>query len=175
MTMTLHAVRRLIEAFVALMVGAGIPVRWGGIAGVSAAGEIHLPRPVTGEADEVALLTRLAVHEAGHIVHTQAGWDARLTGPERAIFNALEDPRMERAQCLNYPGAAIVLARGLDEMLQEIEQHVATRLATHPERAMQLELLIRGFLLLAPHEPVLRHAPALLATLAPALGPIQHR
>ncbi len=158
--------KRLIEAFIALMVGRRAQVHWDGSAGVDNGGGIHLPPPQTGDADEIALLTRLAVHEGGHLVATEKGFADRLTREELAVFNVLEDPRMERSQVQRYPGASLVLSRGLDGMLQRIGDHLDEKLEAEPETAVQLDMLLRGFLAVAPHGPFARHAPQILERIA---------
>ncbi|MEJ8838124.1 hypothetical protein [Ramlibacter sp. AN1133] len=165
--------RRLIEAFLALMLGQRVPVHWDQRASMDNQGGVHLPLPQTGDAAEIALLTRLAVHEGGHLLETQPGFADRLTTEELGVFNALEDPRMESRQVRRYPGASLVLSRGLDEMLQDIGDRLEAFLAQAPERALQLDLLLRGFLAVAPHGPIERRAPDLLQRLAPFINETQ--
>lgn len=160
---------RFISAFVALMVGDKVSVRWSERAGLSPDGQIYLPMPKTGEAAEVALLTRLAVHEAGHKVHTETGYDARLTEEEVAIFNALEDPRMEAKQAAKFPGAPLILARGLDELLDCIQERMDGPTPFDGLRALQLDLVLRGSLAVAPNSSLLVRAPKILASLAGAI------
>lgn len=159
-------VRRFIEAFMALVLGRRVPVHWGSQA-ASDSFQVELPDPVTCNAEEVALLTRLALHEAGHIVHTQPGFDSRLTEREKVVFNLLEDPRMERQLMQSYPGATVVLSRGLDEMLKSIRERVQANPNGLATPAAQADLFFRGLLAAAPHKPVLEHVPVLLATLEP--------
>lgn len=170
MNQAVVAAMRLIEAFVALIVGRRVSISWDDRASLDSQGTIHLPRPTTGDAAEIGLLTRLAVHEAGHVLHTEQGFADRLDPVELLIFNVLEDPRMERAQCSVFPGAGLVLSRGLDEMLQGLEKAWE---AEQPQagKALALDLLIRGFLQLAPHEEIVRRAPRMLELLAPGISP----
>ncbi len=161
---------RFISAFVALMVGDKVSVRWSERAGLSPDGQIYLPMPKTGEATEIALLTRLAVHEAGHKVHTETGYDARLTEEEVAIFNALEDPRMEAKQAAKFPGAPLILARGLDELLDCIQERMDGPTPFDGVRALQLDLVLRGSLAVAPNSSLLMRAPKILASLAGAIS-----
>ncbi len=135
------AAMRLIEAFVALIVGRRVPISWDNRASLDSQGTIHLPRPKTGDAAEIGLLTRLAVHEAGHVLHTEKGFADRLDSVELIIFNVLEDPRMEREQCSQYPGAGLVLTRGLEEMLQGLETSWEAE-CPQPGRALALDLLV---------------------------------
>jgi hypothetical protein len=163
---------RLIEAFLSLMLGRRVPVHWDNYASMDNSGGVHLPMPRTGDTAEIALLTRLAVHEGGHLLETEPGFSDRLTREELGVFNALEDPRMESRQVKRYPGASLILSRGLDEMLQNIDDHFEARIEA-PGRAMQLDLLLRGLLSVAPHGPILRRAPALLQRLDPLLSEAQ--
>lgn len=169
MNQAVVAAMRLIEAFVALIVGRRVPIAWDGRASLDSQGTIHLPRPTTGDAAEIGLLTRLAVHEAGHVLHTKQGFADRLDQVELIIFNVLEDPRMEREQCSQYPGAGLVLTRGLDEMLQGLEKSWEAD-CPQPGKAFALDLLLRGFLKLAPHDEIVRRAPRMLELLAPAIS-----
>lgn len=164
---------RLIEAFIALTVGRKAQVHWGGVGGLTSEGVIHLPMPKTGDAAEIALLTRLAVHEGGHMLETTPGFGERLTQEELTIFNMLEDPRMEMRQGQRWPGASLVLSRGLDEMLQSIEDNLDETLAAAPERAVHLDLLMRGFLAVAPHGPMVRRAPRIRHRIAPHINDTQ--
>ncbi len=169
MNQAVVAAMRLIEAFVALIVGRRVPIAWDGRASLDSQGTIHLPRPTMGDAAEIGLLTRLAVHEAGHVLHTEQGFADRLDQVELIIFNVLEDPRMEREQCSQYPGAGLVLTRGLDEMLQGLEKSWEAD-CPQPGKAFALDLLLRGFLKLAPHDEIVRRAPRMLELLAPAIS-----
>jgi hypothetical protein len=161
---------RFISAFVALMVGDKVTVRWNERAGLSPDGQIYLPMPKTGEAAEVALLTRLAVHEAGHKIHTDTGYDTRLTEEEIAIFNALEDPRMEAMQAHRFPGAPVILSRGLDELLACIQERMDGDAPFEGVRVLQLDLVLRGSLAVAPNRSLQERAPKILASLAGAIS-----
>lgn len=173
MNHNLTQAKRLVEAFIALMIGRKAQVQWGEKSSFDIEGVIHLPVPQTGDAAEIALLTRLAVHESGHLLETDSGYADRLTPEEATIFNVLEDPRMERRQVQRFPGASLVLSRGLDEMLQGIEGRLDEILEAMPERAVQLDMLMRGFLEVAPHGPIGRHAPRILDRLAPRITDAQ--
>ena len=165
--------KRLVEAFIALMVGRQARVHWDGVGSMDNQGGIHLPPPKTGDAAEIALLTRLAVHEGGHTIETEQGFVDRLSKEELTIFNCLEDPRMENRQLQRYPGAGIVLSRGLDEMLDRIEANLDDTLAAMPERAVHLDIFLRGFLSVAPHGPIGRRAPGILQRLTPHIEDAQ--
>jgi hypothetical protein len=161
---------RLVEGFIGLMMGRRVQVNWNNRASVTPDGVINLPQPKTGDAAEIALLTRLGTHECGHLKHTDAGSSDRLSREEHAVFNALEDPRMERAQTQTYPGATVILSRGLDEMLPTIAEGLDERLQADPGQALSLDVLFRGYLALAPHGPMQRHAPGLLQKLAAVIS-----
>jgi hypothetical protein len=176
MTASNHQAKRLIEAFLALIVGRRVPVRWGAEwAGVHApSGTVYLPQPRVGDDDEVALLTRLAVHEAGHLTKTDAGWTHRLAGAEaKDFFNALEDARMEHEQCIQYPGAGLILRRGLDRLLENIATVDQEHYRSNPIKALSLDLLIRAFLRVQPHEEFKRHAAVILPKVATQVTPEQ--
>ncbi len=157
--------KRLIAGFVGLLVGAKVPICWGDSAAMSNDGVLHLPQPKTGEAAEVALLTRLAVHEGGHKVYTVPGFQQRLTEEESGFFNALEDPRMEALQIAAYPGASLVLARGLADALDRLKTRIANG-DIQGNRAIQLSLLLQGSLAVAPTAPVAAAGPDLVNALA---------
>lgn len=165
--------KRLVEAFIALMVGRSARIHWDTRGSMDSEGGIHLPPPKTGDAAEIALLTRLAVHEGGHLLQTEQGFADRLSRDELTIFNCLEDPRMEGRQVQRFPGASLVLSRGLDEMLQGIEDRLDETLAAMPERAVHLDMLLRGFLAVAPHGPFARRGPAMLQRIAAHLDESQ--
>lgn len=169
MSKNLTAAKRFIEAFMALVVGHRVPVRWGRskVASMDKDRIVNLPAPTTGEADELALLTRLALHEAGHTEHTQPDFGLRLTPEEVQVWNALEDPRMERQLTRTYPGALVVLSRGLDRLLADIQAHIekgANGLTLSPAC---MELFFRGMLAMTPHKPAVERVPAILQALAP--------
>ncbi len=172
MTQKVQEAMRFIEAFLALMLGKRVSVVWGAHAAYSTEGHIKLPRPVTGDEAEVALLTRLAMHEAGHAEETENGYAQRLTAEELTVFNVLEDPRMEAARCEKYPGATIVLSRGLGEMLQTLHANVLSGERSQVD-AWQIDLLMRGFLAVAPHAPIRAFAPAILQALHPHVAELE--
>lgn len=149
--------KRLVAGFVELMLGERTPIRWGTRAAMSSDGGIHLPVPTTGDATEIALLTRLAAHEAGHRDHTEGGFQERLTDEEAGIFNALEDPRMEAMQMAAYPGARLVLSRGLTEALRSLAEKVDAVPDLPVELAIQLSLLLRGSMALGAASPWVEH------------------
>ncbi len=160
--------QRLIAGFVGLMVGTQVPIRWGDRAAMSSGGAIYLPQPQTGDAAEIALLTRLAVHEAGHKAHTVPGFQERLSNEEAGFFNAMEDPRMEAVLMSTYPGARLILERGLSDMLVRLEQRVESGII-QGDIAVQLALLIQGSMAVAPTASLETAAPRLLQALSGAI------
>jgi cobalamin biosynthesis protein CobT len=159
--------RRLIAAFVALLLGKSAPIRWNddNVASMTGEGVIRLPAPRVGDETEIALLTRLAVHEGGHKEHTQAGFDQRLSSQELGFFNAIEDARMEGCQVQKYPGATVLLSRGLGEMLDAIQDKVDAGVVPAGNQALQLDLVVRGMLERAPHKPLVDRSQRLLQSL----------
>lgn len=155
---------QLVSAFIALIVGKQVDIEWGERAAMSSQGTVHLPLPATGDPTEVALLTRLAVHEAGHALHTEGGFNSRLDSEELGAFNAIEDSRMEAAQGKQFPGAALILSRGLDELLLQLKAKIdgGKDLRVRP---VHLDLLLRGSLAMAPNKALQAHAPGILASL----------
>jgi hypothetical protein len=161
-----HQAKRLIEAFMGLIVGRRVKVNWqlnGPACLHGPSGVVSLPLPRTGDDREVALLTRLAVHEAGHLTKTETGWHERLDEHSQAFFNSLEDARMEREQVREYPGAGIILRRGLDTMLENIANTEDSVWQSNPMQTLCVDLIVRGFLRIQPHEEIQRLGPQILA------------
>jgi cobalamin biosynthesis protein CobT len=174
MTNQVSEAKRIIAAFVALMLGGSVPLEWSdNTAAMTADGVIRLPAPRVGDEAEIAMLTRLAVHEAGHKEHTQGGFDLRLSAKEVGFFNAIEDARMEGCQVRKYPGATVVLSRGLGETLDSLQAKLDTGLVPPSDHTLQLDLIIRGMLELAPHEPLTLRAERLLESLQDYIEPKQ--
>lgn len=167
MTQNQSSARRLIAAFVALLLGKSAPIRWNddNVASMTGEGVIRLPAPRIGDEAEIALLTRLAVHEGGHKEHTQAGFDQRLSGQELGFFNAIEDARMEGCQVQKYPGATVLLSRGLGEMLDTVQDKVDAGIISGGNQALQLDLVVRGMVAMAPHKPLVDRSWLLLQSL----------
>jgi hypothetical protein len=55
-------VKKIIAGFVSLLLGRKVGLVWGEHAGVLPNGNIMLPPPTTGDAAQIAALTRMAVH-----------------------------------------------------------------------------------------------------------------
>lgn len=153
-------VKKIIAGFVSLLLGRKVGLVWGEHAGVLPNGNIMLPPPTTGDAAQIAALTRMAVHEAGHITHTDPGCMQRLNADELLIFNLLEDPRMEMEQRKQFAGAALILSRGLDDALDTILGKLEVESEEGRSRALQLDIILRGFQAVAPQAAIAQRAQA---------------
>lgn len=154
---TIAMVQKVIAGFVALILGRNVPVYWGNTAHMRSDGSIMLPRPQVGDATEVAMLTRLAVHEAGHAEHTDTGCFDRLDPDTLGVFNLLEDPRMEMRQVQNYPGANLILSRSLDDLMVRAMNNVGVETEEQRARLLQMDILVRGMLATTPRETFRAH------------------
>lgn len=143
-------VKKIIAGFVSLILGRKVALTWGEYAGMMPNGTIMLPPPTTGDAAQIAALTRMAIHEAGHSTHTDPGCMQRLTADELLVFNLLEDPRMEMEQRKLFPGARLILSRGLDQALDSILNRIDLQSEEGRARALQLDILVRGYQAAAP-------------------------
>lgn len=159
-------VKKIIAGFVTLIIGRKVGLVWGEFAGMLPNGSIMLPPPTTGDASQIAALTRLAVHEAGHSLHTDPGCMARLTEEELMVFNLLEDPRMEMEQRKQFAGAGLILSRGLDEQLDTILKGLEIETEAGRAKVLQLDILLRGFHAVAPQKAMEERAHALQALAA---------
>lgn len=153
-------VKKIIAGFVSLLLGRKVGLVWGEHAGMLPNGNIMLPPPTTGDAAQIAALTRMAVHEAGHSTHTDPGCMQRLDADELLIFNLLEDPRMEMEQRKQFAGAGLILSRGLDEALDTILGKLEVETEEGRSRALQLDILLRGFQAAAPQAAIGQRAQA---------------
>ncbi len=153
-------VKKIIAGFVSLLLGRKVGLVWGEHAGMLPNGNIMLPPPTTGDAAQIAALTRMAVHEAGHSTHTDPGCMQRLDADELLIFNLLEDPRMEMEQRKQFAGAGLILSRGLDEALDTILGKLEVETEEGRSRALQLDILLRGFQAAAPQAAIAQRAQA---------------
>lgn len=143
-------VKKIIAGFVSLVLGRKVVLMWGDSAGMMPNGTIMLPPPTTGDAAQIAALTRMAIHEAGHSTHTDPGCMQRLTAEELMVFNLIEDPRMEMEQRKLFPGARLILSRGLDQALDTILSRIDLQTDEGRTRALQLDILVRGYQAAAP-------------------------
>lgn len=155
--------QRVIAGLMSLILGKKSTVEWGLSAACGEGGVICLPRPKTGDADEIALLTRLAVHEAGHDKHTDFEFIEGLDGNVQALMNALEDPRIERKQVDTFPGAALILNRGLEDSLRAVDSKFDSGNPEHSANLVVLNVLLKGFRKLVPHEGMKEAADSLVA------------
>lgn len=153
-------VKKIIAGFVSLLLGRKVGLVWGEHAGMLPNGNIMLPPPTTGDAAQIAALTRMAVHEAGHSMHTDPGCMQRLDADELLVFNLLEDPRMEMEQRKQFAGAGLILSRGLDAALDTILSKMEVESEEGRSRALQLDILLRGFQAAAPQSAIAQRAQA---------------
>lgn len=153
-------VKKIIAGFVSLLLGRKVGLVWGEHAGMLPNGNIMLPPPTTGDAAQIAALTRMAVHEAGHSMHTDPGCMQRLDADELLVFNLLEDPRMEMEQRKQFAGAGLILSRGLDQALDTILGKLEVETEEGRSRALQLDILLRGFQAAAPQAAIAQRAQA---------------
>lgn len=153
-------VKKIIAGFVSLLLGRKVGLVWGEHAGMLPNGNIMLPPPTTGDAAQIAALSRMAIHEAGHSTHTDPGCMRRLDADELLIFNLLEDPRMEMEQRKQFAGAGLILSRGLDEALDTILGKLEVETEEGRSRSLQLDILLRGFQAAAPQAAIAQRAQA---------------
>ncbi|MDZ4122910.1 MAG: hypothetical protein U1E02_01850, partial [Hydrogenophaga sp.] len=168
-------VKKIIAGFVSLLLGRKVGLVWGEHAGMLPNGNIMLPPPTTGEAAQIAALTRMAVHEAGHSMHTDPGCMQRLDADELLVFNLLEDPRMEMEQRKQFAGAGLILSRGLDEALDTILGKLEVETEEGRSRALQLDILLRGFQAAAPQAAIAQRAQAFYDLSAKVISEHQRR
>jgi len=147
-------IKQVIAGFVSLILGRRATVVWADRADITADGNVVLPVPRTGDAQEVALLTNLAVHVAGHLEFTDAGYQARLSKPEMALFGLLEDPRIEKIQRSRFPGAALILSRGLEATLGQIVNSLDVSTEDGAMKAVQMDIFMKGMQALAPQKVI---------------------
>ena len=162
--------QRVIAGFVTLITGQKARVKWGSEASCDSTGLIKLPRPKTGEAEEIAIMCRQALHEAGHFTHTDFDGLQTVTANEMALINCMEDPRMEREQMARYPGASLILNRGLEEIYASLEAALDPNNPEHHARLVMLNVLLKGYLSLAPHATVVSRSATLVGRGDQVLG-----
>lgn len=99
----------------------GVAVEFGGQVPATDGKTIYMPMPETmTEEDELKVLGILC-HEAGHVRLTDFGnVGHKLSHLERAIDNALEDCRIERAMNRLYPGAESLFEKAHVAKVQEL-------------------------------------------------------
>lgn len=153
-------VKKVIAGFVSLILGRKVTLRWGETAAMAKDGSIVLPMPASADASQIAALTRMAVHEAGHAAHTDLDCAQRLTEEQLQVFNLLEDPRIEMEQRKRFAGAGVILGRGLDEALDTILKGLDLQLEEHRAKALQLDIILRGFRAVAPQPAIEQRAKA---------------
>ena len=163
--------QRAIAGLVSLLIGKKSTIEWGQLAACKADGTILLPRPKTGDADEIALMTRMAVHEAGHEEHTDFDAFGDIEPSTMALFNSLEDARIEREQTRVFPGAALVLNRGLEETVRSLDSKLQPDQPGDTSRLVVVNVLIKAYRALVGHEALQSAADPLVAKGDAVLGP----
>lgn len=162
--------KRVIAGFLNLMLGQKTTVVWGQQTAYFADGVIALPHPKVGDAQEIAILMRKAVHEAGHRMHTDLAAIEGLTEGVKGLWNALEDPRIEYLQTQKYKGAALLLNQGFEELFLQYEQSLDPNAPEHKARLVVLNVLIKGSRSLAVHSGYLAPADCVVANGDQVLG-----
>jgi Mg-chelatase subunit ChlD len=152
--------KRSVAILAALLAGRPVTVRWGAQASTNEEGVIGLPEPRTGDEAEMLLLTRLAVHEAGHVTETDLTVIDRLANRELAYFNILEDPRQEKAKVSRWPGANLILSRGMEPIVETVIGRAGDE-GEPPEFRWQCALLLRTYLLATGRTVFVRHEQAI--------------
>ena len=127
--------QKMIAGFLTLILGRKTKVVWGRNASCDSSKTVYLPRPKVGDAAECALMTRRALHEAGHCELTDFEAIKDLDPSVHVLMNALEDIRMEHQQSGMYRGASLILSRGLPELFIQNQQRLDV---TSPEDASKL-------------------------------------
>jgi Mg-chelatase subunit ChlD len=165
--------QRAIAGFIGLCMGRKTKITWGRNPAIDQHGNISMFRPKEGTAEEVALMCRSALHEAGHFHHTDFSAVMGLSPHEMALTNALEDARMEAEQVRKYPGAGLILDRGLEELCGSLDQSLDPAETEDQARIVLLYILVKAYLTLTPHPGMVRHSASLLAKGEKVLDPYQ--
>lgn len=171
--MTQHDIplaKKTIAGFVSLIVGQNTKVIWSDKACMRPDGTVMLPQPRVGDAAEIALLTRMAVHESGHKMHTDVGCFDRLPEEAFKFFNLLEDPRIERELTNQYPGAELVLSRGLAGLVEHALSKSGCGTPDEKSRLLQLGVVLKGLQAAAPKRVLDPYMPELDAKLRQAFS-----
>lgn len=161
---------KTIAGLVSLILGCKARIVWGQGASCRQDGTITLPRPKVGDADEISCMTRQALHEAGHKEHSDFSGFHELSPEVLALVNALEDPRMEREQIKKFKGGGLILNRGLEGMLKLIDEKLEANNPEHAAELVVLNVLLKGYLKVAPHRAVVETSAELVAKGDQVLG-----
>lgn len=168
--MKIATATKTIAGFLSLIIGRKARIVWGKSAACDEGGVFYLPRPKTGEPDEVALLTRQAVHEAGHNAYTDFSAMDGIDANIQTIFNTLEDPRIEAEQMKQFKGASLILNRGLDSAYKSLMSKLDPTVEDDQAMILAVAILTRGYLAVAPHRAIGEHGPQFLERFEPALS-----
>ena len=162
--------KRVIAGFLNLMLGQKTTVVWGQPAQCHANGVIGLPHPKVGDAEEISILTRSAVHEAGHRAQTDFSPLEGLSPGVMGLMNVLEDPRIEHLQIQKFKGASLILNRGVEEILLQYEKSLDPNAPSDKARLIALNVLIKGGRSLSPYAALLAPADRVVANGDQVLG-----
>lgn len=158
--------KRVIAAFLGLVLGRKAGVNWGQQCSLGDDGKISLPHPKDGGPEEIAAMTRQALYCAGL---EQFSTPAAIAGAEdavKALFHPMEAARVESQLVQASPGARLILSRGLDEVLQVLQAGLLDEEATPEQlqaRAVQASLLIQSMLKASPKGAFEKRGPKLVA------------
>lgn len=166
--------KKTIAGFVSLILGQNTKIAWGDRPAVDTNGIMFLPTPKVGDCDEIALLTRLAVHEAGHKLHTDPACFDRLDKEQLTFFNWLEDPRIEMELSKQYPGAILILSRGISKLVERAFQNTDSETPEGKKRLLPLGVVIKGMQASAPKTALNPFMDGLEAQLQEAFSPAQN-
>lgn len=158
--------KRVIAAFLGLVLGRKAGVNWGQQCSLGEDGKVSLPHPKDGGAEEIAAMTRQALYCAGL---EQFSTPAAIAGAEdavKALFHPMEAARVEAKLVQSSRGARLILSRGLDEVLHVLQAGLLDEEASPEQlqaRAVQTSLLIQSMLKASPKGAFERRGPKLVA------------
>lgn len=136
--------QKMITGFLTLILGRKTKVVWGRNASCDSSKTVYLPRPKVGDAAECALMTRRALHEAGHCELTDFEAIKDLDPSVHVLMNALEDIRMEHQQSGMYRGASLILSRGLPELFIQYQQRLDVASPEDGSKLIALNVLVKA-------------------------------
>lgn len=164
--------KRVIAAFLGLVLGRKAGVNWGQQCTPGEDGKISLPHPKDCGPEEIAAMTRQALYCAGL---DQFSKPAAIAGAEeavKALFHPMEAARVESMLVQSSRGARLILSRGLDEVLQVLREALIDEEATPEQlqaRAVQTSLLIQSMLNASPKGAFEKRGPKLVADISTML------
>lgn len=158
--------KRVIAAFLGLVLGRKVGVNWGQQCSLGDDGKISLPHPKDGGPEEIAAMTRQALYCAGLEHFSTSAAIAGVDDAVKALFHPMEAARVESKLVQSSRGARLILSRGLDEVLQVLQAGLLDEEATPEQlqaRAVQTSLLIQSMLAASPKGAFEKRGPALVA------------